>query len=383
MSTPLLSRRLLHHLNVTITKQKTLSPNISYFSTKPSSSSSAPQTYDEEISKYLTGVTYADVESNPVLAEYLTANIPGIFGKGGDARSEMDDLLDGNTRLAAVLAAEATDTNEVKIKKTRHGREREIQKGVEGASESAPVITLQQKQSKQDDNHNIRLLFGYARDKVTEEGTRRCNTLRDEYLMIPGILYGPDPTDKTLPIDKPPRVFVKTPWSEIQREVDLYTPHRFESRVYDLTVHENEDHDSGDEGTVYRVLPRDLQFHPVQHKVYCCNYLRYYPGRPVKIPIVYTNEEDSPAMKRGGFIAPVNRYVSCVVEDGVPIPEGIELDCTGIQLKDVLRMERIIFPEGVSLSKSVDRKKFLVGTVFGRRSDMNEDTTVEESKQAV
>lgn len=376
MATPLLSRRLLYHLNATSIKQKHLYPNISYFSTKLSSTSNTPQTHDHDISKYLTGVTNADVESNPILAEYLAANIPGILAKGGEKRNPMDDILDANPHFAAIIAAEEDQLKVKKIKKTRHGleRKREIEQGVEGMSESVPDMALHNKL-------NIRPLFGYTRDKVTEEGTRRCYTLRDEDLMIPGILYGSDPTDN-IPTEKQPRVFVKTPWSEIQRELDLYTYHHFESRVYDLTVYENEDHDSGDEGTVYRVLPRDVQFHPVQHKLYCCNYLRYYPGRPIKIPIVYINEEDSAALKRGGFIAPINRYVSCIVEDGVPIPDGIELDCTGIQLKDVLRMERIVFPEGVSLSKSVDRKKFLVGTVFGRRSDMDDEKTVEESKPA-
>jgi hypothetical protein len=54
----------------------------------------------------------------------------------------------------------------------------------------------------------------------------------------------------------------------------------------------------------------------------------------------------------------------------------LELECTGLKLKEVVRLNRIIFPEGVRASKHVNPKTFLVGTVFGRRSD-----TVEEKPE--
>jgi len=376
--TPLLSRRLLHSINRSKNQRYHLQ-NISHLSTKIESRK-VEEGYD--ISKHLSGVSKADIESNPILADYLASNIPEIFGKSGDDHWSKE-VLDANPHLVELLAQEDGLEGAKIKKKTRHGRERERVRECEiveadgNASDLRLEMKLQQREQRQGEanNLNIRPLFGYTRDKVTEEGTRRCDTLRDQNLMIPGLLYGKDPTLSTAS-----NVFVKTPWSEIQRELDLYRHNRFESRVYDLTVYDSEHPDSDDEGTVYRVLPRDVQYHPVQHKLYCCNYLRYFPGRPVNIPIVYTNEEDSAALKRGGFIAPISRYVTCVVEDGVPIPEGIELDCTGIQLKDVLRMERIVFPEGVTLDKKVNREKFLVGTVFGRRSDMDDEDAAEGSK---
>ncbi|KAI2492412.1 5S rRNA binding protein [Fragilaria crotonensis] len=155
----------------------------------------------------------------------------------------------------------------------------------------------------------------------------------------------------------------------MERELDLY--HRsFESRVYDLTVFEDE---TDTEGTVHRVVPTNVQRHPIQNKLFCVNYLRYHALRPIQIPIVYVNEEESPAMKRGGFIAPVKRYVSCTVEEGVPIPERLELECTGLQLRDVVRLDRVVFPEGVRMSKRVKPERFVIGTVFGRRADQADD----------
>eukprot|EP00957_Ditylum_brightwellii_P142775 10879216-Ditylum_brightwellii.AAC.1 len=63
----------------------------------------------------------------------------------------------------------------------------------------------------------------------------------------------------------------------------------------------------------------------------------------MKIPIKYINEEESPVMKRGRFIAPVSRTLECVVGEGVPIPAFVELECTGVQLKELLTTERLIF----------------------------------------
>jgi large subunit ribosomal protein L25 len=162
---------------------------------------------------------------------------------------------------------------------------------------------------------------------------------------------------------------LQTPWVELQRELDRY--HRkFESRVYDLTVYENED---DTEGTVHRVVPRNVQRHPVQGKIYCANYLRYHAGPPLKLPIVYVNTEESPALKRDGYIVPINKHVECIIEDGAPIPSHLELECTGVQIKEVLKLNRIEFPDGVRPSDRVNVKDFVVGPVFGGRGAMEED----------
>ena len=170
---------------------------------------------------------------------------------------------------------------------------------------------------------------------------------------------------------------VKTPWPELQRELDRF--HRkFESRVYDLTLFEDE---SDMEGTVHRVIPRDVQRHPVQGSIYCANFLRYHAGRPIKLPIVYINQEESPALKRDGFIIPVNKYVECLVEEGVPIPPALELECTGLNLKDVIRIDRINFPDGVRPSKRVDPDKFVIGPVAGGRGAA-QDAGEEEGEES-
>jgi len=273
-------------------------------------------------SRYVEGVTNEDLAKDPVLAAFFAANFP----------------------------------------------------------EDEPPMTGKQEQgSVVDDSLNIRKLSCLVRDVENEEGSRTCRRLRGER-YIPGLVYGGDPTKGIFSHNASSQIFVKTPWTLLQRELDLY--HRnFESRVYDLTVYENEEDTVG---TVHRVSPRDVQRHPVQSTIFCANFLRYFPGRPIKIPIVYVNEEESPAMKRGGFLAPISRHVECVIEDGVPIPESLELECTGLRVKDVVRMERIVFPDGVKPSHRVKLDRFLVGTVFGKRmaDELDEEGEAAKGEEA-
>ena len=272
-------------------------------------------------SRYVAGVTNEDIENDPVLAAYFAANFP-----------EDEPIMYGESE---------------------HGAEEDV-------------------------SLNIRDLHCFKRDDKEEEGSRSSRFLRYKN-YIPGLVYGGDPTKGILSNNPDSQIFIKTPWTLIQRELDLY--HRnFESRVYDLTVYEDPEDTVG---TVHRVMPRDVQRHPVQSTIYCSNFLRYFPGRPIKIPIVYVNEEESPALKRGGFLAPISRHLECVVEDGVPIPEMLELECTGLRVKEVVRMERLIFPDGVKPSRRVKVDQFLVGTVFGKRSaEMEEEIAAEEAEAA-
>jgi len=221
---------------------------------------------------------------------------------------------------------------------------------------------------------NIRVLKTYLR---SEDGSRPSNHIRNNS-MIPGILFGSDPTLKILSSNSSSKVLLKTPWPELQRELDRYH-RRFESRVYDLTVFENE---SDTEGTVHRVVPSSVQRHPVMGTIYCANFLRYHAGRPLKIPLTYVNEEESPALKRDGYVIPVRKFVECFVEEGVPIPDALEVECTGLQVKDVIRMDRLIFPDGVKPIDRLDLENFVIGPVRGGKSAAEDDDEDEDSEKA-
>jgi ribosomal protein L25 (general stress protein Ctc) len=290
--------------------------------------------------KLVSGLTSQQVEASPEIAEFLKAN----FGQDDDA------ITDGY-----VIPPEILKEYGIELEQTAE----ETIRAYDVVKVDAGLGTAEQQAM------NMRTMHTYLRQ---EEGTNQCNRLR-YHKLIPGMLYGSDSNQGISSLDKSTRIMIKTPWAELQRELDRF--HRsFESRVYDLTIYEDE---TDTEGTVHPVIPRDVQRHPVQGKVYCSNFLRYYPGRPVKIPIVYINTEESPALKRNGFIVPVNKFVECIVEDGVPVPGALELECTGVMIKDVIRIDRIIFPDGVRPSDRVDVEKFLVGPVQGGRGAAADD----------
>jgi hypothetical protein len=78
-------------------------------------------------------------------------------------------------------------------------------------------------------------------------------------------------------------------------------------------------------------------------------------------------------LKRDGYIIPVSKHIECYVEDGVRIPDALEVECTGLALKDVIRMDRVIFPDGVRPTDRVDIDNFVVGPVRGGRGGSTAD----------
>jgi len=211
---------------------------------------------------------------------------------------------------------------------------------------------------------NIRNLPAFLRERRggdggVDEGSNRCRVLRQEG-MIPGLIYGREyHNQKMSDGGRVERVFVKTPENFIQREVDKFAWY-WQYRVYRLCL-------EGQEPLL--VTPADCNEHPVYNMFFCINYRRYYPGRSIKLAVKYVNEEDSPLLKRGGFIIPLKRMVNVVIEDGVPIPDFLGIDCTGLKRKNVVKLDRLILPDGIKICKTVDQENFMFGTTRGKRTE--------------
>ena len=283
-----------------------------------SSQATSKPWYHDNPSTIVSGVTSEDLDNDPNLAEFFASNFPKPPFYLEESYKKDEQLSLDNKKVEK--------------------------------NQDSSLLRL-----------NIRSLKCYGRDRNAEMGSGVCRKMREFDKLIPGLIFG---SDNTLGISilngSESRIWIKTPRNEIQRERDRYN-HDFESRVYELAV---VDPSSEEPISTHRVVPI-VNMHPVLNKPYCVNYLRYYPGRVLDVPIKYINEEESPILKRGGFIVPINKTVKCIVEDEVPIPDYIELDCTGVILKEKLRMDRLIFPDGVSPSKK-NPKDFLAGPVFGR-----------------
>ncbi len=317
-----------------------------------SASSSSLKNSVEDPGKLVAGLTTEQVDANPEVLEFMRSNF------ASDTSSE--NVISSGVQIPdEVLKEFGIEYDQAATPEKKYGDPR-VDAGLGNAEQ---------------ESLNIRVLKTYLR---FEEGSGSSRRLRNSS-MIPGILFGSDPNSKTNSSDSNSKILLKTPWPELQRELDRYH-RRFESRVYDLTVFEDE---SDTEGTVHRVVPSSVQRHPVQGSIYCANFLRYHAGRPLKIPLTYVNKEESPALKRDGYIIPVTKHVECFVEEGVPIPDALEVECTGLQLKDVIRIDRLIFPDGVKPIDTLDLSNFVIGPVRGGRGaatadDGNNDAEAED-----
>ena len=118
-----------------------------------------------------------------------------------------------------------------------------------------------------------------------------------------------------------------------------------------------------------------MNWHPVKEEVYCVNFCRYHAGRPLKLPLKHVNEDMSPALKGDCFIIPIQRKIEVIIEEGVSIPDHLELDCSSLKAQEVIRRDRILLPDGVKFSKRVLRRRFIdyvVGKVEGSSRGMKE-----------
>ena len=290
------------------------------------------------------GVTREKFDAEPKVAEYILANFPDAFKQDEITERKEDGYVYLDPETYERVYPEFPDTTFVKRKKIVYPR-------------------------------NIRPITTYRRDPVRDDGTKNSKRLRYFQNMIPGLLYGSDTAKGIFAHEKSSKIHIKTHWPVLERELDKYR-WNFESRVYDVTVLDNPESDP-ESGTTHRVIPKDVQRHPVKSTIYCCNFVRYHPLRSIPIPVRYINEEESPALRRNAFMLPITRHIDCLIEEGADIPECLDVECTGLERQDVVRQDRIIMPEGVQFTETIKARPFLdfvIGVVDGGgRGDEDEE----------
>src|SRR5206468_2482112 len=101
------------------------------------------------------------------------------------------------------------------------------------------------------------------------------------------------------------------------------------------------------DGVVHRTLPRDVQRHPATDAPLHLDFMRVAGNTrvTVNVPVVFTNPEMSPGLRRGGILNIVRHGIelNCPV-DGIPDQLTVELN--GLDIGDSLHISRVIIPEG-------------------------------------
>jgi len=161
------------------------------------------------------------------------------------------------------------------------------------------------------------------RDRVGKGASRAAR--RQGY--VPAVIYGGAEEPESIQI--PQNVIVS-----------LINRGGFMSHTYEITV-------EGEKGTS-RVLPRDLQLHPVSDEPQHIDFLRLVKGATIvmDIPVNVVGEETSPGLKRGGVINTVRHDLELEVPADA-IPESITVSVDGLDIGEAVKVSNVTLPDGV------------------------------------
>jgi large subunit ribosomal protein L25 len=115
-------------------------------------------------------------------------------------------------------------------------------------------------------------------------------------------------------------------------------------------------------GEAVRVLPRDVQLHPVTDDPIHADFVRVSAGATVEveIPVVFVNEETSPGLKRGGVLNIVRREVELVCPADA-IPGELTVDLAAFDIGDSVHISHVVMPEGAR--PTITDRDFTIATI--------------------
>ena len=102
------------------------------------------------------------------------------------------------------------------------------------------------------------------------------------------------------------------------------------------------------DGEKHRVLPKDLQLHPVKETILHLDFLRIDENTKVtvSVPVQFINENDCPGLKQGGVINIVRHEIE-IKSPVNKIPEMLEIDLKGIEIGDSIHISSVKLDEDV------------------------------------
>lgn len=104
-------------------------------------------------------------------------------------------------------------------------------------------------------------------------------------------------------------------------------------------------------GKTENVVLRDLQRHPAKPFIEHLDFLRVVAGETLRmgVPLHFISEDECPGVVEGSGIAQrslMEVEVECLPGD---LPEYIEVDCSQLQLNDVIHLSELTLPKGLTL----------------------------------
>ncbi|MEM9706281.1 MAG: 50S ribosomal protein L25/general stress protein Ctc [Pseudomonadota bacterium] len=129
------------------------------------------------------------------------------------------------------------------------------------------------------------------------------------------------------------------------------------------------------------VIAREVQVDPVKGMPVHVDLMRVDETTRinVEVPVRFTNEEESPGLKRGGVLNVV-RYTVEVYAPATAIPEFFEADVSELDLGDTLHFSKLTLPTGVE--PTITDRDFTIATVAAPSSVKSAAQGGEEADEA-
>ena len=192
-----------------------------------------------------------------------------------------------------------------------------------------------------------------ARDRAGKGASR---ALRREG-RVPAVIYGGKEEPQTIHVEE----------KELRRQ--LGTGHFMNSIVMI---------EAG--GKSIRTLPKDVAFHPVSDRPLHVDFLRLAKDAKVEVlvPVLFTNEEASPGLKKGGVLNIVRHELDLIC-DADKLPSEIEIDVTGLEVGDSIHISHVTLPRGAD--SAITDRDFTIATIVApsalRSSEGDNETAAE------
>ena len=198
---------------------------------------------------------------------------------------------------------------------------------------------------------DITVLTANTREKVGKGSAREARRQGN----IPAVIYG----DKKSPI---PIVVEKKILDRQLRSGGFF------NTLFDIDIN----------GELSRVLPRDVQLHPVTDVPEHVDFLRVSAATKisVEVPVEFIGDDVSPGIKSGGVLNVV-RYsieVSCTPD---LIPSNLLLDLSTAEIGDSLHISAVNIPEGVT--PTISDRDFTIATIVAPTVVRDAATSDDES----
>jgi large subunit ribosomal protein L25 len=128
------------------------------------------------------------------------------------------------------------------------------------------------------------------------------------------------------------------------------------------------------DGEKHRVIPRDFQLDVVKDKALHVDFLRVGPNTKlhVQVAVHFTNQEESPGLKKGGVLNIVHHTLDLVCPASA-IPESIDIDLTGKEVGDSIHLSSITLPKGTSVR--THEKDMTIATIAAPSAMRSEDAS--------